>query len=129
VLWCASAGFRLPPSSAAEREAAVQMVASTALEGGPRLALSAGRGAPEKPIAGVSRDRSNALIFHYSRLFAVGLLSLLPTSPRGRQPGAPSAAGTSRPRAQPPIGPAQERVDKDLSPLRRQSREKDWPKP
>jgi len=102
------------------REAAVQMAASTGLE---EVRAGSQRRATEhlNPVAGVSRSRSNALIFHYLPPFARGLASApaCKTSPKGAgQPGSPERWTGVGPRDQPDaLRPLKEpRFDQDLQP-------------
>lgn len=111
VALCASAGF-----DAAEfrrqREAAVQMVGKHSLEEVRGWLSAQGEGAPE-PIAGVL-EQVKRPDFHYSRLFAVGLLSLLQKA-QGASSLEPQALRESAHEISATMGLLKERVDKDLS--------------
>jgi len=91
-----SAGFRCPPSPHARSGMrAVHMVGSK--PGGVRgwLFSAGGSGRSPNPSLGSRSSVKTRLISTTPALFAVGLAQPAVTSPRGRQPGAPSAAGVA----------------------------------
>ncbi|APD48898.1 photosystem II biogenesis protein Psp29 [Synechococcus sp. CS-602] len=111
VALCASAGFDAAEFRR-EREAAVQMVGKHSLEEVRGWLSAQGEGAPE-PIAGVL-EQVKRPDFHYSRLFAVGLLSLLQQA-QGAGSLEPQALQASAHEISATMGLLKERVDKDLS--------------
>jgi len=127
ALGCASAGLsmpsRFPPRAGG---GPFQMVASTAWRRSEAW-LSAQAREHADPSLAFSRKVKRP-DFHYSRLFAVGLLQPAATTPKGRQPGAPSAAGAAHEISGTKWACLKSGVDKDAQPLRRQSRE-DGPTP
>ncbi|QPN56161.1 photosystem II biogenesis protein Psp29 [Synechococcus sp. CBW1107] len=108
---CASSGFDAQEIRA-KRDAAVQAVGEHSLEEVKQWLAQRGKGAPE-PIAGVLAgiDRPD---FHYSRLFAVGLLSLLQQA-RGADAVDPQALREAAHEISDSMGLLKERVDKDLT--------------
>lgn len=111
VALCASAGF-----DAAElrrrRQDAVEMVGRHSLEEVRGWLSAQGEGAPE-PIAAVL-EQVKRQDFHYSRLFAVGLLSLLQQA-QGAESLEPQALRESAHEIGASMGLLKDRVDKDLS--------------
>ncbi len=108
---CASSGFDAQEIRA-QRDAAVQAVGEHSLDEVKQWLAQRGKGAPE-PIAGVLAgiDRPD---FHYSRLFAVGLLSLLQQA-RGADAVDPQALREAAHEISESMGLMKERVDKDLT--------------
>jgi photosystem II biogenesis protein Psp29 len=108
---CASSGFDAQEFRA-QRDAAVQAVGEHSLDEVKQWLAQRGKGAPE-PIAGVLAgiDRPD---FHYSRLFAVGLLSLLQQA-RGADAVDPQALREAAHEISESMGLMKERVDKDLT--------------
>lgn len=108
---CASSGFDAERIRA-QHDAAVAAVGEHSLEDVRQWLAQRGEGAPE-PIAGVLAgiDRPD---FHYSRLFAVGLLSLLQRA-RGAEAVEPQALREAAHQIGESMGLMKERVDKDLN--------------
>ncbi|MCP9817986.1 photosystem II biogenesis protein Psp29 [Synechococcus sp. Cruz-9H2] len=111
VALCASSGFDAQQIRA-QHAAAVAAVGEHSLDEVKHWLAQRGKGAPE-PIAGVLAgiDRSD---FHYSRLFAVGLLSLLQRA-RGAESMEPQALREAAHEIGESMGLMKERVDKDLT--------------
>lgn len=108
---CASSGFDAQQIRA-QHAAAVAAVGEHSLDEVKHWLAQRGKGAPE-PIAGVLAgiDRTD---FHYSRLFAVGLLSLLQRA-RGAESMEPQALREAAHEIGESMGLMKERVDKDLT--------------
>ncbi|CAK6687883.1 hypothetical protein WH5701_13350 [Synechococcus sp. WH 5701] len=108
---CASSGFDAQQIRA-QHAAAVKAVGEHSLDEVKQWLAQRGQGAPE-PIAGVLAgiDRAD---FHYSRLFAVGLLSLLQHA-RGAEAVEPQALRQAAHEIGESMGLMKERVDKDLT--------------
>lgn len=108
---CASSGFDAQQIRA-QHDAAVAAVGEHGLEEVKQWLAQRGQGAPE-PIAGVLAgiERPD---FHYSRLFAVGLLSLLQRA-RGAEAVEPQALREAAHQIGESMGLLKERVDKDLN--------------
>ncbi|MCT0199441.1 photosystem II biogenesis protein Psp29 [Synechococcus sp. CS-1325] len=111
VALCASSGFDAA-GIRSERERALHAVGSHSLEEVRHWLESQGEGAPE-PIAGVLAQVKRT-DFHYSRLFAVGLLSLLQQA-QGAEALEPQALQQASHEIGASMGLLKERLDKDLS--------------
>lgn len=111
VALCASSGFDAQQIRA-QHAAATAAVGEHSLEEVKQWLAEKGEGAPE-PLAGVLAgiDRPD---FHYSRLFAVGLLSLLQKA-RGAEAVEPQALRDAAHEIAESMGLMKERVDKDLT--------------
>lgn len=108
---CRSSGFD-PAALRAERHAAVAAVGQHPLGEVRQWLVEQGAGAPE-PIASVLASVKRA-DFHYSRLFAVGLLSLLQQA-RGAEALEPQALRQAAHEIGEAMGLIKDRVDKDLN--------------
>jgi photosystem II biogenesis protein Psp29 len=108
---CASSGFDATQIRA-QHAAAVAAVGEHSLEEVKQWLAQRGKGAPE-PIAGVLADIDRP-DFHYSRLFAVGLLCLLQRA-RGAEAVEPQALREAAHEIGESMGMMKERVDKDLN--------------
>lgn len=111
VALCASSGFNAAEIRS-ERDRAIQAVGNHSLEEVRHWLESQGDGAPE-PIASVLAEVKRP-DFHYSRLFAVGLLSLLQKA-QGAEALEPQALQQASHEIGASMGLLKERVDKDLS--------------
>jgi photosystem II biogenesis protein Psp29 len=111
VALCASSGFDAARIRG-ERDAAIQSVGNHSLEEVRHWLEAQGDGAPE-PIASVLAAVKRA-DFHYSRLFAVGLLSLLQKA-QGAESLEPQALQQAAHEIGGSMGLLKDRVDKDLS--------------
>jgi photosystem II biogenesis protein Psp29 len=111
VALCAATGFDAARIRS-ERDGAIQSVGNHSLEEVRHWLEAQGEGAPE-PIASVlaAVKRED---FHYSRLFAVGLLSLLQKA-QGAESLEPRALQEAAHEIGASMGLLKERVDKDLS--------------
>ncbi len=108
---CASSGFD-PERIRAQRDEALGAVGQHSLDEVKQWLADRGQGAPE-PIATVLADVTRP-DFHYSRLFAVGLLSLLQQA-RGAEAVEPEALRQAAHQIGAAMGLLKERMDKDLT--------------
>ena len=111
VALCESTGFDAAQIRR-ERDGAIQSVGNHSLEEVRHWLEAQGEGAPE-PIASVLATVKRP-DFHYSRLFAVGLLSLLQQA-HGAESLDPRALQEAAHETGASLGLIKERVDKDLS--------------